>query len=164
MPAARPCPIDQRLIDKAWLQEILRAQPGLLSLAEIEAAFGAAVCIRREAPTKVGWIDNLYIRPAGYLTLVETKLWRNLEAGREAVGQILGYEATEAELTSFDRGDAYAEESQGDSADVESWVLPETRSTRDLDDPGGRGLLGRPDPDGVRPVGRRGWLGESWQG
>lgn len=118
MPAARPCPLDKRLIDKAWLQEILRAQPGLLTLAEIEPAFGAAVCIRREVPTKVGWIDNLYIRPAGYLTLVETKLWPNREARREVVGQILGYEATEGELTSFDQGDAYAEESQGDSADL----------------------------------------------
>ncbi len=84
-------PLEQRLIDEGWLQELLRAQPGLLPLAEIEPAFAPAITIGREVSTKVGPIDNLYISPAGYPTLVETKLWRNPEARREVVGQGLDY-------------------------------------------------------------------------
>ncbi|MCI0724908.1 MAG: hypothetical protein L0338_38980, partial [Acidobacteria bacterium] len=59
-------PLEQRLIDEGWLQELLRAQPGLLPLAEIEPAFAPAITIGREVSTKVGPIDNLYISPAGY--------------------------------------------------------------------------------------------------
>lgn len=82
---------DQRLIDEGWLQELLRTQPGLLPLAEIEPAFAAAVCIGREVPTKDGSVDLLLVSPTGYLSVVETKLWRNPEARREVVGQILDY-------------------------------------------------------------------------
>jgi hypothetical protein len=39
----------------------------------------------------VGYIDNLFISADGYLTIIETKLWRNPEARREVVGQILDY-------------------------------------------------------------------------
>lgn len=85
-------PFDQRLIDEGWLQELLRAQPALLPLAEIEPVFAPAVCIGQEVSTKkVGSIDLLYISPTGYLTVVETKLWRNPEARREVIGQILDY-------------------------------------------------------------------------
>lgn len=83
--------LDQRAIDEGWLQDLLRTQPALLPLADIEPAFAPAICIGREASTKVGAIDNLYISPGGYLTLVETKLWRNPEARREVVGQTLDY-------------------------------------------------------------------------
>jgi hypothetical protein len=38
-----------------------------------------------------GRIDNLYLSPTGHLTLVETKLFRNPQARREVVGQIIDY-------------------------------------------------------------------------
>jgi hypothetical protein len=38
-----------------------------------------------------GAVDNLYISPNGGLTLVETKLWKNPEARREVVAQIIDY-------------------------------------------------------------------------
>jgi len=47
------------------------------------------ICI--EMPLPSGFVDNLMITPAGGLVLVETKLWRNPEARREVVGQILDY-------------------------------------------------------------------------
>ena len=38
-----------------------------------------------------GPIDNLLVTPAGLPVLVECKLWRNPQARREVVGQILDY-------------------------------------------------------------------------
>jgi hypothetical protein len=64
------------------------------------------ICIGRE--TRFGGscqIDNLYISPAGYVTLVETKLWKNGEQHREVIAQVLDYakelqNATYADLDS----------------------------------------------------------------
>lgn len=84
-------PLEQRVIDERWLQDLLRAQPRVLPIAEIEPAFAPAVTIGWEVSTRVGQLDNLYISPAGYPTVVETKLWRNPEARREVVAQILDY-------------------------------------------------------------------------
>jgi hypothetical protein len=47
------------------------------------------VCM--EIQTGAGPADILYVTPAGQVVLVETKLWRNPEARREVVGQILDY-------------------------------------------------------------------------
>lgn len=87
----RRVPLEQRVIDERWLQDLLRAQPRVLPIAEIEPAFAPAVTIGWEVSTRVGQLDNLYISPAGYPTVVETKLWRNPEARREVVAQILDY-------------------------------------------------------------------------
>ncbi len=49
-------------------------------------------CARwREVPTGSGPLDLLYMNSKGYLTLVETKLWRNPEARRTVVAQIIDY-------------------------------------------------------------------------
>jgi hypothetical protein len=47
--------------------------------------------VARELPTAAGPLDLLFINPRGYLTLVETKLWRNPTARREVVGQLIDY-------------------------------------------------------------------------
>jgi hypothetical protein len=39
----------------------------------------------------MGRIDNLFVSPSGLLTIVETKLWRNPEAHKTVVAQVLGY-------------------------------------------------------------------------
>lgn len=50
------------------------------------------VCIGREVPTPTsGIIDNLYLSTAGYVVVVETKLWRNPQSRREVLSQILDY-------------------------------------------------------------------------
>ena len=38
-----------------------------------------------------GFLDNLLVTPSGNLALIECKLWRNPEARREVVGQMLDY-------------------------------------------------------------------------
>ena len=44
-----------------------------------------------EISTLAGSIDNLFLSKNGYLVVVETKLWRNQEARRTVVAQILDY-------------------------------------------------------------------------
>ena len=76
---------------EAWLQEVLRTQPELLPVAEIETIFSPVISIGSEISTEGGAIDNLCISPRGYLTIIETKLWRNPEARREVVAQVMDY-------------------------------------------------------------------------
>jgi hypothetical protein len=91
-------PLNEKHFLENWLQKLIHENPQILPIEEIESAFAPLISIGREISTSVGFIDNLYISPNGYLTLVETKLWRNPEAKREVVGQILDYAK---ELTSW---------------------------------------------------------------
>ncbi|MBV6442492.1 MAG: hypothetical protein EPGJADBJ_04210 [Saprospiraceae bacterium] len=74
-----------------WMQRLLHGYPEVLPVQEIEAGFAPLIPVGREIGVAAGSIDNLFVSPEGYLTLVETKLWRNPEARREVVGQILDY-------------------------------------------------------------------------
>src|SRR5258708_29721632 len=87
--------------DERWLQDLLYAHPELLPTEEIEPVFSDAVPVCRELPTRVGPLDLVYVNKQGLLTLVECKLWRNPEARRQVVGQILDY-AQEISRWSFD--------------------------------------------------------------
>ena len=80
-----------RKVEEGWLQELIRKNPDLLPVPDIEPAYAPLVSIECEVPTQVGSIDNLYVSPTGLLTIVETKLWRNPEARRQVVGQIIDY-------------------------------------------------------------------------
>ena len=77
--------------DEAWLQELIRKHPDTLPVAEIEPVFSPMIAIGREVSTETGVIDNLFISHRGYLILVETKLWKNPEARREVVAQVIDY-------------------------------------------------------------------------
>ena len=83
--------VREKRYDEAWLQEVLRRQPDILPVAEIDVIFHPMISIGREVSTEAGSIDNLFISYRGYLTLVETKLWRNPEARREVVAQVMDY-------------------------------------------------------------------------
>ena len=87
--------------DERWLQDLLFAHSELLPIEEIEPIFSGAVPVCRELPTRVGPLDLVYLNEQGLLTLVECKLWRNPEARRQVVGQILDY-AQEISRWSFD--------------------------------------------------------------
>jgi len=79
--------LSDRRIAESFLQQALHQSPGLLPIDEIDAAFGPVASVGRELEC----VDNMFISPTGRLTLVETKLWRNPESGREVVGQLLDY-------------------------------------------------------------------------
>lgn len=77
---------------EAEIQALVHAHPGALPIAEIDPMFTGAVAVCREMQLgKAGRVDNFLITPSGLPVLVECKLWRNPEARREVVGQILDY-------------------------------------------------------------------------
>ncbi len=87
----RRIPLGQPPFSERELQDILEERPELLPVEQMDPIFGPPVCIGREVSTGSGSLDLLYTSPNGYLTLVETKLWRNPEARREVVAQIIDY-------------------------------------------------------------------------
>ena len=84
-------PFAEKQFDEGWLQDLIESTPDVLPVSEIESSFAPLISIGREVSTRAGYIDNLFLSPQGYLTLVETKLWRNPQARREVVGQIIDY-------------------------------------------------------------------------
>jgi hypothetical protein len=85
-----------RRVSEDFLQDALSRTPQILPVEEIDQTFSPLVSLGREIVS----IDNLFISPTGKITLVETKLWRNPQAIREVVGQILDY-ATKITLWSY---------------------------------------------------------------
>jgi hypothetical protein len=77
--------------NEAWLRDFLLRHPETLPAAEIDPAYADPVPVCRELGTPAGPIDALFINRHGALTIVECKLWRNPQARREVVGQILDY-------------------------------------------------------------------------
>jgi len=84
-------PLDGKDFNEEWIQKLIHKHPTILPINEIEPSFSPLISIGREIATSAGYLDNLFVSPDGYLTIVETKLWRNPEARREVVGQIIDY-------------------------------------------------------------------------
>lgn len=78
--------------DEAWIRDLAFAHPQALPVQEIDPSFGPLIPICTELDTRAaGYADALFLNPLGMPTLVECKLWRNPEARREVVGQVLDY-------------------------------------------------------------------------
>jgi hypothetical protein len=78
--------------DEAWIQRLVFNHPETLPVDEIDGSFGSLVPICMELETReAGSLDALFANHLGLLTIAEFKLWRNPEARREVVGQILDY-------------------------------------------------------------------------
>jgi hypothetical protein len=77
--------------DEDWIQRIVFENPECLPVNEIDSTYRNIIPVCMELSTPVGPIDALYVTPLGQLVLLEAKLWRNPEARREVVGQILDY-------------------------------------------------------------------------
>ncbi|HEY4041481.1 MAG TPA: hypothetical protein VGM32_06510 [Rhodopila sp.] len=77
--------------DERWLQQLVASHPQALPIGEIEVFLTGAVPVCLELATNVGPIDLLLVTPRGDLVVVECKLWRNPQARREVVGQIIDY-------------------------------------------------------------------------
>lgn len=94
--------LSEKFMNENWFQKLIFENPQILPVDSIEIGFSPLISVGREISTDVGFIDNLFISPNGYLTIVEAKLWRNPEAKREVVGQIIDY-AKELTTWSFER-------------------------------------------------------------
>ena len=97
---AEPEPLDRIPLDASTadgglaesdIHELLYRFPGALPIAAIDASYKDAVPVCRELYTRAGYIDALYVNSLGRLMIAEFKLWRNPQARREVIGQILDY-------------------------------------------------------------------------
>jgi hypothetical protein len=79
------------IYDEQWLQHLIHAHPELLPIREIEPAFEPAIPVCIELPTRKGFIDNFFVTPTGNLLFAECKLWRNPEARRQVIAQVMDY-------------------------------------------------------------------------
>lgn len=84
------------------LRDLIAEHPALLPVHEMEPEIGRVVTVTRELSLPgAGFVDIFLISEHGRLILVECKLWRNPQARREVVGQILDY-ARELARYSYD--------------------------------------------------------------
>jgi hypothetical protein len=92
--------------DENWLQQLIATHPEILPYAELgEPTFATATSICTELPIEGKYVDNLLATERGGIVLVECKLWRNPEARRSVIGQILDY-ATELSKWDYEKLDA----------------------------------------------------------
>lgn len=86
---------DQSSFDETLLQKIVDLAPDILPIRDFYPAVTSIYSLGREIPVELGerqgFIDNLLVTNDGHLVLVETKLYRNPEAIRDAVIQTLEY-------------------------------------------------------------------------
>ena len=78
-------------VDEATIQDLMFRNPEALPIDVIDNAYVAPVALCRELSTPAGYIDAVYVNAMGRLILAEFKLWRNPQARREVIGQILDY-------------------------------------------------------------------------
>ncbi len=78
-------------ISEAVLRDMLFDFPEVLPIAAIDPAYEPVIPICKELALPAGYADALYINHLGRITLAEFKLWRNPQARREVIGQILDY-------------------------------------------------------------------------
>lgn len=77
--------------DEAFIQNLAFDNPECLPISEIDVAYANLVPVCLEMNTPAGPMDALFMTPTGRLVILEAKLWRNPEARRKVVAQILDY-------------------------------------------------------------------------
>lgn len=78
------------LLEKT-IQEVIEKCPDILPFSDIDISFGSFTHLCREYKTQNGLIDHVLLGEHGEICLIETKLWRNPEARRKVIGQIIDY-------------------------------------------------------------------------
>ena len=107
-----------------WLQQLLHEHPELLPVNLVdERVQEPLVPLAREVTTAAGYIDNLLISPNGYPVIVETKLWRNPEARRKVVAQLLDY-AAQARTWSYNELESIWQKDPVNTESLWSFVKP----------------------------------------
>jgi hypothetical protein len=74
------------------LRDLIFDHPGAMPIHSLDPSYGRVFTVARELTIRgVGFVDVLLADEWGRLVLIECKLWRNPQARREVVGQILDY-------------------------------------------------------------------------
>lgn len=89
-------------VDEDTLRNVLFNNPQALPIRDIDSAYVTPIPLCKELSTGAGLIDAVFANSHGRLILAEFKLWRNPQARREVIGQILDYAK---ELASWDYED-----------------------------------------------------------
>lgn len=76
---------------EAFIQSLVHDHPEIIPMADIEPAFMPMIPVCRELETEAGYLDNLWLTPAGGIVIGECKLVRNPQARREVLSQALDY-------------------------------------------------------------------------
>ena len=118
---------DDPSVAEDQIQRLVFDHPKVLPIQELDESFFPAVAVGREVGTSVGPIDALYVSPSGGVTVVEAKLWRNPQARREVVGQIIDY-ATALSSWSYEDLDRASRNASGKSL----WELVRSHDEREL--------------------------------
>lgn len=84
--------------NESYIQKLIYENPQVLPIAKIEPIYDSCVSLCREMPLKTGYVDDIYVNDAGYITIVECKLWKNPQARREVVAQIIDYAQALSEM------------------------------------------------------------------
>lgn len=129
--ASYPLETAEGAFNEVWLQEFVFHHGDALPIAEIEPVFGALIPVCMELSTKAGPVDLVFINSEGLLTLVECKLWKNPEARREVVAQILDY-AKEISAWSYEELEDAIQRSS--KHNVQSLYKLVSSSSEDLDE------------------------------
>jgi hypothetical protein len=121
---------------EVWLQDLLYRFPQALPISEIDDGFSGLIPLCKEMMTPAGPIDVVYITPNGRPVIVEAKLWRNPEARRKVIGQILDYakELSRWSYESFDAAVRAARRQEDGSQSQKSLFDLARRSVPDLDE------------------------------
>lgn len=123
---------DARRIDEAWLQQLIDEAPEVLPVTAVDSRVqGPLWSLGREVLTPSGPIDNLLLTQSGHIVVVETKLWRNPQARREAVAQILDYAKHLLDWTYEDVERLWRQRARGDASLFEAMTLQDTPSEAD---------------------------------
>ena len=84
------------------LRDLIYEHPAIMPIHALDPSYGRVFTVARELSIPgVGFVDVLLADERGRLVVVECKLWRNPQARREVVGQILDY-ARELSRYSYD--------------------------------------------------------------
>lgn len=95
--ADRPASVIERVPEgmarrEHTLRDLLFDHPQVLPVHALDPSYGRVFAVAKElAVPGVGFVDVLLADELGRLVVVECKLWRNPQARREVVGQILDY-------------------------------------------------------------------------
>lgn len=84
----------QNRFEEKELQDLISAHPAILPIGDIESGWEHAVSLGTEIASGGGPMDVLLINAQGRITIVETKLFRNPEAKRKVLAQVINYAAS----------------------------------------------------------------------
>ena len=115
---------DDRSLPESWFQELIFNNPSLIPIDDLEPIFGPLIPVARELQSGAGPVDVVYINDRGFITLVETKLFRNPEARREVVAQILDYATAMSGWTYLDLCNAVRSKLRSDTGATGTIDMP----------------------------------------